>query len=186
MKSHSGVLGSARKKRIMGECSYTSTAQRSINSTYYTTTIHLARVLSNVAQTFGHMVLARASIILPSSHLISGHWSLSPPNPSLMSLVLMLASKHHIQGGHLYPFNFNHKLLWVHWLSISSSNSLFATSKTTLKISRCGCCPVLLSNLKLRHVTCPFVLLLVLYHNDTKNFSTGLHPGKQQEWEVKE
>lgn len=41
------------------------------------------------------------------------HWSLSPPNPSLMSLVLMLASKHQAQRHHLDPFNLNYKFILV-------------------------------------------------------------------------
>lgn len=69
-----------------------------------------------MAQAFGNMVPALASITLLSSHLIFGHWALSSPNSSLMSLVLMLASKHKVQRGHTHSFHLNHKFIQIRWL----------------------------------------------------------------------
>lgn len=82
------------------------------------------------------------------------HWSLSPPNPSLMSLVLMLASKHKVQRGHLQPFSLSHKFLWFHWLTCSQSlpPPPSATSKLSWRPRASGAvlCYSLVSNLDMR------------------------------------
>lgn len=138
-----------------------------------------------MAQAFGNMVPALASITLLSSHLIFGHWALSSPNSSLMSLVLMLASKHKVQRSHMHSFHLNHKFIQIRWLIHTQSLHVsLCYFKTTLKTRSFGCCCELHSSLRLRHATLTFCTLLVLYHYDTKNFSTGLLPGKQWEWEV--
>lgn len=100
----------------------------------------------------------------------------------------MLASKHQVQRAYQHSFNLNHNFQ-VHRLTGSLILHLLVHSsvcyfKTTLKTRSFGCYCELHYHIRLKHPTLTFCNLLVLYHDETKNFSTGLLPRKQPEWEV--